>query len=363
MAGMGATTTLSGGARRVQSIQALRGLAAAMVVVAHAIEHGTEPEPRLLGLSAHFGVVVFFVISGFVITHVAGDHRFDPLSFLKRRIIRVVPLYWALTFLVAGLAVVAPSIFKTTRFDLVYFIKSLLFLPALVPGTADDWRPLFKPGWTLNYEMFFYLVISLLFWCRSMRARVGLLSLSLGVLVLGSFFITRRAHWFSFYANLELLPFIGGTWLAVLWAEGRIQTWRPAIHLVVMVLTAALTIRFFAFALYPAPWLIQELTMMIAAILLVVAALRYEHYFTRHKASGWLGDISYSLYLVHMFVVGLGWAILHRFGIISVSPAGMIGLVLIVLASIATADISYRFFERPILRLGMRLERKPTTVR
>ncbi len=344
-----------GGAHRIQSIQALRGVAALMVVIAHAIEHDADPEPRLLGLAAHFGVVIFFVISGFVITHVAGQGQFPPGSFLKRRIVRVVPLYWCLTLLVAVLTVVAPSVFKTTRFDPVYLIKSLLFLPALLPGTTNDWRPLFKPGWTLNYEMFFYVVMALLFWCRSMRGRVGLLSLCLGALVVTSFFVVQRADWFAFYANLELLPFIGGTWLALLWNQGRIQSLGRGIHLALMVAAAAITIRFFAFAPYPAPWLVQELTMMVAAILLVAVALRYEHFFARHRASTWLGDISYSLYLVHMFVVGLGWAVLHRFHIVAESPKGAIGVAVIVLGSIAAADLSYRFFERPLLRLERRL--------
>jgi peptidoglycan/LPS O-acetylase OafA/YrhL len=66
---------------RLDTVQALRGIAALAVVCNHipAIEHGA------------FGVDLFFVISGFIVCHVAAA---DPGRFMAKRLIRVLPLYW-----------------------------------------------------------------------------------------------------------------------------------------------------------------------------------------------------------------------------------------------------------------------------
>ena len=53
------------------------------------------------------------------------------------------------------------TLFKTTTADAKHLLLSLLFIPAPDPQAASDWRPLFKLGWTLNYEMFFYALFAL----------------------------------------------------------------------------------------------------------------------------------------------------------------------------------------------------------
>ena len=74
------------------SIQALRGLAASLVVIAHIFEHPSRGDANALLLTGRFGVEIFFIISGFVMTHVAGEGAFSPGPFAVRRIMRIVPL-------------------------------------------------------------------------------------------------------------------------------------------------------------------------------------------------------------------------------------------------------------------------------
>ncbi|WP_076072082.1 acyltransferase family protein [Sphingomonas montana] len=338
---------------RVRSLQALRGLAAAMVVLAHAIEHAPGRSADPITLTGRFGVDIFFVISGFVIAYVAGDRPFRPGRFMMRRIWRVAPLYWGLTLIVAAAALATPGAFKTTAFAFDYFVKSLLFIPAALPGTID-WRPLFKLGWTLNYEMFFYLVVAALFWCRSMLQRAIVLSVVMGLLVLLSVFVAPSSGILAFYANLNLLPFISGVWLAVLWQTGLIaRVPRPAAWLV---LTAAIvaTLAFYRIEFWTVRRLDGHLLMSVAATLIGAAVLLFEDMLARFRVPQWLGDISYSLYLSHMFVVGTAWAVLNRLSIGVDSVLGALAIVGIFGVSLVVAQLSYRYVEQPLMRVETR---------
>jgi exopolysaccharide production protein ExoZ len=107
---------------------------------------------EIFQLGARYGVTLFFVISGFIMTQTTGLHRFNPGQFLNRRVRRVVPIYWFATFLVASVTLIAPGMFQRTVFDPQHFFLSLFFIPAYDPsGTGGIW-PMFKLGWTLNYE-------------------------------------------------------------------------------------------------------------------------------------------------------------------------------------------------------------------
>ena len=294
---------------------------------------------------------LFFVISGFVIVHVAGVGRFAPGPFLARRVWRVVPLYWLLTLLVAGAAAAGPAMFRTTRYANEYLLKSLLFFPATRPG-ASDWRPLFKLGWTLNYEMFFYVAVAATFWCTKVQSRVAVLTAVLGVLILASFAMPASQAEIAFYANLNLMPFVAGMWLAAIWNRDAFATAGPGVRVAALVTAATL-----AFAFYTTPFdrtklAAGHLLMSASATAMVVAALLHESHAARWRVANWLGDISYSLYLTHMFVVGVGWAILTRLGIVVVeSPVGLASAAVLVAASLAVAQISYTTIERPLMRM------------
>jgi len=108
------------------------------------------------------GVDIFFIISGFIMYHLTAE-KFGTLAyageFLKRRLIRVVPLYWIFTSLMILAVVLAPGEVRHGDTTLTRDVASYLFLPALrADGLAV---PVLALGWTLNYEMFFYLSYTL----------------------------------------------------------------------------------------------------------------------------------------------------------------------------------------------------------
>ena len=140
---------------KLNNIQVLRAFAALVVVVFHT--GYAFPHMRIFG---SFGVDVFFVISGYIMARIL-DPKSDSNGdfFFRRRVIRIVPPYWFFTILLFFAAFVVPGLMGSTRASWIDLFKSLFFVPfAKHPGVI---QPLLFIGWSLNYEMFFYVALAL----------------------------------------------------------------------------------------------------------------------------------------------------------------------------------------------------------
>jgi exopolysaccharide production protein ExoZ len=113
------------------------------------------------------GVDLFFIISGFIIVY-ASEPLFGkpagPQVFFLRRLIRIAPLYWTVTAFFIVLFLASPNGFAATiaasNTSIGAIIASFMFLPFARPdGTMF---PLHSVGWTLNYEVFFYVIFEAL---------------------------------------------------------------------------------------------------------------------------------------------------------------------------------------------------------
>ena len=145
-------------------IQILRLLAAVAVVAFHAWGVAPEgfkvPESAIsfvLSYGGH-GVDLFFVISGFIIFYATHRATLTPAEFLRRRVERIVPLYFVVTFAVIILAMTLPATFGTEGwYTPRHILKSLAFI-----AFTDGEMPVVYLGWSLEYEMYFYLAVALL---------------------------------------------------------------------------------------------------------------------------------------------------------------------------------------------------------
>ena len=97
---------------KLDQIQALRGIAAILVVLSHI---------KFIGKGA-FDVDIFFCISGFIMMHVTQSSTKD---FIKKRLIRITPIYWSLTLLVFAIATVKPSLFHSAEASPEFLIRYL----------------------------------------------------------------------------------------------------------------------------------------------------------------------------------------------------------------------------------------------
>jgi len=125
--------------RTLYSIQYLRALAACSVIFPHTSWTGQ--------VGGQQGVDVFFVISGFIMMFVSTRES-EPIEFIRSRAIRIIPLYW--------LATLATALISTPGWR--HSLLSALFVPHIDPN--GGMYPVVLQGWTLVYEVFFYLIFA-----------------------------------------------------------------------------------------------------------------------------------------------------------------------------------------------------------
>jgi exopolysaccharide production protein ExoZ len=318
-------------------LQQLRAIAALMVVFYHArMPHFPLWNGHEFGT---LGVDLFFVISGFVIYWVTRRET-SFRRYLLRRFVRVVPLYWILTFLMAAAVLLAPQMFKQTVFDLSHFLKSLAFVPAFNPSRPDEVTPLLTPGWTLNYEIFFYLTFGFVFFsCANPRWRVPLFTTALLTLVIAGRILAPADPAGLTYTSPKLLEFLAGIWIGV-WLNSGAQG--PG--------------RFGSWAFLAAGWLcllIEPLLWgwgaLLGAGMVVLGAVWLERAWrVRSRAMEFLGDASYSIYLTHVLALGalrIAWLRVPALNGMPYEPIAFmaVGIVL----SACVGSIAYLLLERP----------------
>jgi len=201
------------------SIQYLRAAAALGVVVWHAQGQVGLPNTQVL----QAGIEVFFVISGYVMWLILSERPVSPWVFLQKRLTRVVPLYWLLTTFMVVLLLISPQLLQSTRFDLPHIIASYLFVAWPNPVEGVGLKPVMIPGWTLNYEMAFYVLLAVglamkTAWRGAFVIGALLLLTTLSVLPLPPIF---RFYASPFMAEMALgvglamvMPHIPRAWLA-----------------------------------------------------------------------------------------------------------------------------------------------------
>jgi len=320
----------------VRSIQYLRGVAAFGVLLFHAADRAGY----VFGVGAA-GVDVFFVISGFIMWVVTCRKTPGPADFLVRRIQRIVPLYWGLTLLTAGAAIAIPTAFPAMRPTAGHILQSLLFIPHR--GESGAIAPLIVPGWTLNYEMFFYLLFAAALLAPA-RLRPWLLTAALGGLALIRPLGDAQNPLWATYTNPLLLEFGAGVWLGKAWSEGRLPG-RP-VAWTAMALGAAgfIAVSLARLDIEPA----RLLYWGVPAFLLVSGAVSLEragplpHWWPLRT----LGDASYSVYLVHGLAISAAFRLLR--GVVSGPiPAFAVSVV----AGVAAGLVVYQFAEKPLMKL------------
>ena len=321
--------------RELESIQALRALAATTVIAVHIpfLRWGT------------FGVDIFFVVSGFIICYISS---INANAFFLKRVFRIVPLYWLGTMGVFALGLFVPKLLTSTTANFTHLLKSLFFVPYLrEDGTV---RPVLFLGWTLNYEMFFYaLFAAALAW--NPKKAVSTVTVLLSAAVTLGLIFKPTTIVLRFYSNPIILEFAFGALAFLLWRRHKSKVSRIPI-LVAVVLSAAA---------YAVLWLMDARVISIhetvlrfwpsvilrglPALLLFMSFLSLEGKLRFPKWLLAVGDASYSLYLFHPYLIEL-----FDKKVISLkhpTPLVLATLVLTVFLCFGFAVLSYRLVERP----------------
>ncbi|AOY98941.1 hypothetical protein BKK81_06465 [Cupriavidus sp. USMAHM13] len=339
------------------SIQYLRAIAALMVVLLH-----LGVQWQRLGYQGAWpgwlagGVDVFFVISGFIMWTTTAARPTTPTDFYVRRIVRIVPLYWLLTILTVTIMLVAPQAVQSSRYDGWHTVASFLFLPSVNAGTGQI-EPVVIPGWTLNYEMFFYLLFGLtLRWREGWRLAAS--ALALGAPVLWQAWTGKAGGIWLFYTSDIVLEFVLGMALGCAYAHGRLNPGRAAGWCLLAGGSVAL-------AVCGGLGMSRLLTMGLPAAAILAGALALER---ARAVPQWpwlqrLGDASYSLYLLHPMVLSATVQLWRRGGWVNGLGAQLAYSALALAAVIVAALICYRGLEQPLTRILSRRLRPVTRTR
>lgn len=344
------------GKRVFHSVQALRAVAAALVAAYHAqitFQAAVGDAPSLEAYLFRFGAVgvhIFFVISGFVMVVTVAGRPYSPAGFLRRRLLRIYPIYWvcAAIYVVVYLVFGAPLVLAPER-----WIEALLLTP---PGAGS----IIGPGWTLAYEMYFYLCFAA---AMAIARYVPAVTQPMATAILAAAFVACIAlrpllpvasnAWLNTATNPLLMEFLAGTALGWLVVKGRLPAWAGA-----PLLGGGLA----SFALFLAvdyDLTTRVVTMGIGSVLVVAGCLALERVRGAGRwvrAVGSLGDSSYALYLIHIIVLAVVVRLALEYGVAEVAPPWVIALALLPFL-VAIGEALHRGIERPLLAL---LKPKPS---
>jgi len=321
---------------RLHSLQYLRAIASLFVVYSHTVLQVEEYFPRLYEFGG-FGVDIFFVISGFIMVYIARPSD-TPTRFLRSRAKRVIPLYWFFTLLMALILFFAPNLFKSSVFDLGQTIMSFLFIPHFSTPYPNMVWPILAPGWSLNYEMFFYLVFAIALLLPE-KWRITAISLVIAAAFIIAHSTPPGNPWNEFFRDSIVLEFILGMLLAKAFLMG-FQLPRVVAYILFFTGIALLLIK------YPIP---RIFTWGIPSLMVVMGML-----YSRLPANEFfvaLGDSSYALYLTHIFTLGLMRKILPTWlGFGEYAPYWFVGISLI--ACIVVGFATHYLIDNRLLRVN-----------
>lgn len=286
-----------------RSVQALRAVAAILVIMQHYIPviaiaaRLGEGSPTIIGSIGHFnifgasGVPIFFVISGFVMGLQPDRRGWSGMaSFAWNRIARIVPLYWIVTLAAAFFVTPAP---------LLQIVKSLLFV-----AHSKGSEPVVGPGWTLEYEMMFYTAFTLIV-CSGV-----LKTMNRGLIGCAAFLVLSVAlnmvgiDFFWKIGDPIVLEFCAGMLISRIFVVKDVTAmWPLFLFMAGVIFTLSLVQMNQSFFLIDAFWGVGATCLVLG----LVCAEHSGYVLGKSKVMQLLGRASYAIYLCHVpLILGLG---------------------------------------------------------
>ena len=339
---------------RLQWIDSLRGIAAIMVAVLHLwllmrdnIAKSNETASRFVSffISDFFdfgkiGVVVFFLISGYVIPY--SLYRASSKDFLISRFFRLYPAYWV-CIICYCLIVGVPSMKQL----LINFTMLQKFV-----GSED----LVGVFWTLQIELVFYFICLVLHWFKLLNNDRFLVKLYYGLLFLS---LVLAGFRYQMQLKLPVALLLGLTvmFLGMLWRKNTLEksiyiTKKVLKQFIISIIVMLIPITILAYSKNYGnneTWYKYFISYLMALLLFKI--------FSRYKSPGkflvYLGTISYSMYLLHpIFGMELPFKLFSD-NFYKAHP--FLFLTFFWTFSIIASSICYYFIEKPCISIGKKL--------
>ncbi len=343
--------------KQIDGLQLLRAVAVILVIWCHAGQHLVAHGGRVLPSLNVFGIDIFFVISGFILSLVVlKSHKAPGLAaswdFIKRRLIRVYPIYWVFA------ALILLRLLRSGELAGQNYWSAFFLLP---PFHYQGDGLIIGYSWTMMFEVFFYVLLGLI-QLKTIRWAVPTMILVLsGSVAIGRFCDIRHAFWIV-AANPILLEFVFGALLALLYA--RVGAKRgPGIGITALGIGASIWLE-----VHNQPWIANGGQMILANLeafqravtwglcaLLLVAGVVFWSPSMRHGAARlWiiLGNASYSTYIISQLCLEFGSrAFLHIHPDVHSMFSGVIYAVTMLVINLIAGYYCYKFIEKPMLNV------------
>lgn len=344
--------------QQIIPLQFLRGIAASGVVIEHLLERYARRSalidelPDFTSRLGQIGVATFFTISGFIMTYIAlrDDGRSSSgAAFLRNRFLRVAPLYYLMTLFIVLFGLAARP-FVTGPARRVPTLAELLLSFGFIPhrGANGVIQPIYELGWTLHYEMFFYLVFAVGLTVLKRKGVFFVLAALAALIAAGPYVDAPPETWGLRIASYVFTrPIMGYFAIGIIVAlvRQRLGARLPS-------LPAPLAAGIALAALGIAAGSAERVVTMTA----ITAALAVTVLFNPKPAQGkaWFtkfslefGNASYSIYLTHSFLLGAFSSATAR--VARTGAAGLIAMtVLACLVCFVSGWLTWRLIELPI---------------
>jgi exopolysaccharide production protein ExoZ len=354
---------------KLDSIQILRGVAALMVVIDHLVLASITVDPTLgpyhdFGSTlGRMGVNIFFAISGFIMVYTTeAAHKEGALKrskeFMYRRITRLAPFYWFSTAIA-----IAVGFLIGRHYQYSHIILSIVFMPNFSDITDARMPPVVGVGWSLNYEMLFYIVFGA---CLMMPRRLGIIvtgGVILALVACGAIakkFIHSEplASIIDFYSFKNMIFFVVGIGLA---SGAKIMPKFPrnlALSLSMLIITTTMaSYLLFGVTKDSKVWPIVSFFAVTMITLLAIAELHPKDSLTS-RFFLLIGDASFSIYLFHVILIETATPILVKKGYLS--PLNIEIWFLIGFATSMALGIALHFWvEKPLTLLFRKKGQRP----
>lgn len=320
----------------IYSIQILRAIAAIMVVIHHVFWklHQNNIDGQSFSFEfGGYGVDLFFIISGFIMTYTMRGKIFSFRTFIKARVVRIIPIYWLLSLLALFVYILLPDRINTSG-GTTNVAFSFLLLP-----TEDKY--LINNGWTLTYEFYFYFIFALSFIAsRAKGAQFAILSLI--TLSFVGFLSSPVGYYFDFLTSPFLIEFAFGCIISFLYCR-------------LSKAFAIFVLLFGFFWIYFIPINFTDcnrvFTYGFGFFCVTLGAVALEDYIKQSSFAYFfvpIGSSSYSLYLLHPFILT---AITFLFGYLDFFEYVYWYFFVMLIGSILFGHLFYLKVEIPLTRL------------
>lgn len=347
-------------AGRASTLDGLRGYLALGVFIHHAAiawhyhqsgQIGMPPE-RVFAQIGQVGVALFFMITGFLFWDrlLKQGRQHDWRAFAISRMFRLYPLYLPLLAAVTATAfLLSDWTLRDTPAQLFkHLAQWLVFVRPDINQVTGTGNLISNVTWTLAYEVYFYMALPLLgmiFLYRGSHVKTF-------ACLVGLYLLAKVVGWEHSLKTKYLLSFVGGIAAAYWVRRPALVAWgrsRLAGVIALLLLLVVMTLLRKTFAVFP--------LLLLSVFFFVVVSGNDLFGALRLASARWLGEISYSTYLLHGFLLWwLAYYYYPQMGFALDEPLPFIALIaLCTLLLVLVSSLTFLLFEKPGIAKGKAL--------